>query len=112
MPPTDPATWMLWAIGIVVTTLAGVIATLWKVSESRNAQDIKAAKEEMAAYRVENAAIRTELTTEIRVLREDQKVTEAARLKCEMDRARLDAVCGLLTSRIDNLEAKNIRDDG
>lgn len=111
IPPTDLASWMLWAIAVSVTTLAGVIATLWKVGESRNAQDIQQAKEEMIAYRTENAGIKAELQTEIRLLREDQKITEAARLKCEMDRARLDATCNLLTTRIDDLEAKNTPSD-
>lgn len=107
MPPSDFSGFLLWAVSI----LAAALGAMWKLGESKNARDIQSAKEEMVAYRTENAAIKAELQTEIRVLREDQKVTEAARLKCEMDRARLDAVCGLLTSRIDNLEAKNVRDD-
>jgi septal ring factor EnvC (AmiA/AmiB activator) len=111
LPPSDPSAWVLWAIGIVVTTLAGAIATLWKVGESKNARDIVAAKEQMTEYRMENASIQAELRTEIRVLRDDQKVTEQARLQCEMDRARLDAECKMMTARIDNLEAKNNRDD-
>jgi septal ring factor EnvC (AmiA/AmiB activator) len=109
--PSDFSTWVLWAIGIIVTTLAGVVGTLWKVSESKNAKDIQDAKEQMILLRTENAAIQSELRTEIRLLRDEQKQLEEARLQCEMDRARLSEACKIMTSRIENLEAKNKRID-
>ena len=36
----DPWEWGAWGIGIVVTTLAGIVATFWKIIENRNAKDI------------------------------------------------------------------------
>jgi hypothetical protein len=36
----DLQEWSAWGIGIVVTTLAGIVATFWKIIENRNAKDI------------------------------------------------------------------------
>ena len=38
--------WSAWGIGIVVTTLAGIVAMFWRAIENRNAADIKALKEQ------------------------------------------------------------------
>ena len=85
---------------------------MWKVGESKNARDIKESADQMIAMRGDNAAIKCEFQTEIRFLREESKLTEEARLQCEMDRARLDAECKAMTGRIENLEAKNDRESG
>lgn len=106
-PPGDLSGFLLWAISI----LAAALGAMWKLGESKNARDIKAAAEQVTALHVENSSIRAEMKTEIRILRDAQKLSEDARLQCEMDRARLGAECKMMTSRIENLEARNTRDD-
>lgn len=107
-PPGDFSSFLLWAI----CTLAAALAAMWKVGESKNARDIKESADQMIAIRGENAAIKGEFQAEIRFLREEAKLTEEARMQCEMDRARLDAECKAMAGRIENLEAKNDRESG
>jgi predicted RNase H-like nuclease (RuvC/YqgF family) len=73
----DPWEWGAWGIGIVVTTLAGIVATFWKIIENRNAKDIAALtlinerlEKEMAEMRrtqltmtAENATLKAENAT-------------------------------------------------
>lgn len=106
-PPADMSGFLLWMVSI----LAAALGAMWKLGESKNARDIKTAAEQVTLLRAENAGIKAELQTEIRILREDHKLTEEARLQCEMDRARLDAECKGMKFRIENLEARNIRHD-
>jgi len=107
-PPSDFSSFLLWAI----CTLAAALAAMWKVGESRNARDIKESADQMIAMRGDNAQSQAEFKLEIRFLREEQKVTEEARLICEMHRARLDAECKAMTGRIEKLEQKTDREPG
>lgn len=36
----DLVSWIIWGVGVVVTSLAGAVAALWKLNESKNAKRI------------------------------------------------------------------------
>ena len=98
--------WALAGIGAAMGTLVTTIATLWKVSESKNAKAIEEQRQESAQQRVEFATAKSELATEIRTVRENLQIAEAARLECERDRASLTAKCEIFEKRLTRLESQ------
>lgn len=87
--------WFLGGIGIVVGTLATVIGALFKINESKNTTAIAAQEKEILA-----------LHAEVKSVRDAAHVTEAARIECERDRARLSVKCEFIESRLAKLEGK------
>lgn len=87
--------WVLAGIGAAMGTLVTTIATLWRVSEGKNAKAIEEQRSQIATVQ-----------TEIAVVRDNLKTTEAARLDCERDRARLTAKCEIFESRLSKLEGQ------
>lgn len=87
--------WALAGIGAAMGTLVTTIATLWKVSEGKNAKAIEEQHREIAVVR-----------TEMQGVRDNLKITEQARLECERDRASLMAKCEIFESRLSRLEGK------
>jgi hypothetical protein len=87
--------WALAGIGAAMGTLVTTIATLWKVSESKNAKAIEEQHKEIAVVR-----------TEMQGVRDNLKITEQARLECERDRASLMAKCEIFEARLSRLEGK------
>ena len=96
--------WALVAIGTAMGTLVTTIATLWKVSESKNAKAIEEQRQEIINQKVDYADAKSQMRTEISMVRENLKAVEEARLECERDRAMLTAKCEIFESRLSKLE--------
>jgi septal ring factor EnvC (AmiA/AmiB activator) len=92
------------SIGAAMSVLVTTIATLWKVSESKNAKAIEEQRQEIINQKVEYADARSQMKTEISMVRENLKAVEDARLECERDRAMLTAKCEIFESRLSKLE--------
>lgn len=87
--------WVLTGVGAVMATLVTTIATLWRVSESKNAKAIEEQHKQIATVQAEVALVRDNL-----------KTTEEARLECERDRASLTAKCDIFEKRLSRLEGQ------
>ena len=85
--------WFLGGIGTVVATLATVIASLFKINETKNTNAIAEQSKEIASAQ-----------TEIKIVREALSAVEVARLECERDRAALTAKCEFFEKRLAKLE--------
>jgi predicted nuclease with TOPRIM domain len=96
--------WALVAIGTAMGTLVTTIATLWKVSESKNARAIEEQRQEIITQKVEFADAKAQMRTEIGLVRDNLKAVEEARLECERDRAKLTAKCEIFEDRLSRLE--------
>jgi septal ring factor EnvC (AmiA/AmiB activator) len=93
-------------IGTAMGTLVTTIATLWKVSESKNAKAIEEQRQEAIQQKVEFADAKSQMRTEIGMVRENLKAVEEARLECERDRAKLTAKCEIFEARLSRLEGQ------
>jgi len=85
--------WVLGGVLVVITTLSGAVATLFKISENKNAKAIEEQEKELVLVRGEMQAVR-----------EAAKATEAARIECERDRASLAMECRYIKDRLERLE--------
>jgi septal ring factor EnvC (AmiA/AmiB activator) len=96
--------YVLAFVGTAMGTLVTTIATLWKVSEGKNAKAIEEQRQEIMTQKVEFADAKSQMRTEISMVRENLKAVEEARLECERDRAMLTAKCEIFESRLSKLE--------
>lgn len=85
--------WFLGTIGVVVSTLATTVATLFKINETKNEKSIADQSKEIATFQ-----------TELKLVRENLSTVETARLECEQDRAKLAAKCEIFEDRLTRLE--------
>jgi septal ring factor EnvC (AmiA/AmiB activator) len=104
--PENLFTWVLAGVGAVVGTLATTVAALFKISESKNAKAIEEQRRESAEQKLEFAAVRAQMATEISQVRKNLEVTEEARIECERDRASLKTKCEIFEARIQRLEER------
>jgi septal ring factor EnvC (AmiA/AmiB activator) len=98
--------WALVSIGTAMGTLVTTIATLWKVSESKNARAIEEQRKEIMQQKIDYADAKAQMKTEIGIVRENLKAVEEARLECERDRARLSAQHEIFKDRLSKLEGE------
>lgn len=105
--PEDFFGWVLSGILVVITTLAGAVATLFKMSENKNSKAIEEQQKEIIHQKVEYAEAKSQMRTEISMVRETLKSVEEARLECERDRAKLTAKCEIFESRLSKLEGQS-----
>ena len=104
--PENLFTWVLAGVGAVVGTLATTVAALFKISESKNAKAIEEQRRESAEQKLEFAAVRAQMATEISQVRKNLEVTEESRIECERDRASLKTKCEIFEARIQRLEER------
>lgn len=104
--PENFLTWVLTGVGIVVGTLATAVATLFKISESKNTKAIEEQRRESAEQKLEFTAVRSQMATEIAQVRKNLEVTEEARIECERDRSSLKTKCEIFEARIQRLEER------
>lgn len=98
MPNELPESFLSWVLGgivAVVATLAGVVTTLWRANEAKNAEAIKEQAKQIAG-----------IEGELKVVREHSHACEAARIECEKDRSALNAKCEIFEKRLTQLEKK------
>lgn len=105
--PEDFFSWVLSGVLVVITALAGAVATLFKISESKNAKAIEEQQKEIIQQKVEHTEAKTQMRTEISMVRENLKAVEEARLDCERDRAMLTAKCEIFEARLSRLEGQS-----
>lgn len=105
--PEDFFGWVLSGVLVVITTLAGAVAALFKISESKNAKAIEEQQKEIIQQKVEYAEAKSQMKTEISIVRENLQAVEEARLECERDRAMLSAKCEIFESRLSRLEGQS-----
>lgn len=89
--------WVLTGIGGMLATLVTTVATLWRVSESKNAKAIEGWEKKIVV-------VEAELKAEVKTVREKLETTEIARLECEQDRSSLSAKCEIFEHRLQRLE--------
>lgn len=85
--------WVATAVGVALTTLAGAVASLWKISESKNAKAIQAQEQQI-----------TNLQAEVKGIRDNLYSCEQARHECESHRASLQMKCEFIEARLNKLE--------
>lgn len=105
--PEDFFGWVLSGVLVVITTLAGSVATLFKMSESKNAKAIEEQQKEIIQQKIEYTEAKSQMRTEISMVRENLKAVEESRLECERDRAKLTAKCEIFESRLSKLEGQS-----
>jgi septal ring factor EnvC (AmiA/AmiB activator) len=96
--------WVLTGVLAVVTTLAGAVAALFKISESKNTKAIEEQQQEILKQKIDYAESKAQMRTEIGLVRDNLKAVEEARLECERDRAALTAKCEIFEKRLARLE--------
>ncbi len=93
--PESFTSWVLGGVAIVITSLAAVVTTLWRVNEIKNAEAIKLQATQLA-----------DIETEMIAVKEHGVLCETARRECEKDRASLGAKCEYIEKRLTQLEQK------